>query len=55
MIEDSVIMLICLMCFVPMVIGAIWAFLTRPAKYYYKFTGGRMRRIRIRSGSGKEK
>lgn len=50
MIEDTAVMLIVLMAGIPSVIGIIYAILTRPTKYYYKLSGGRMRKIRIRDG-----
>lgn len=46
MIEDSTIMLICLMVGIPCVIGIIYAILTRPSKYYYKISGGRIEKKR---------
>lgn len=54
MIEDTTMLLIYLMIGVPSVIGIIWAILTRPSKYYYKFSGGRILKIDSRR-SGKEK
>lgn len=54
MIEDTTMLLIYLMIGVPTVIGIIWAILTRPSKYYYKFNGGRILKIDSRR-SGKEK
>ena len=50
MIEDTAIMLILLMGGVPTLLGLIYVILTRPSKYYYKLSGGRVRKIRIRDG-----
>lgn len=55
MIEDYTMILVCLMVGVPMIIGLIVAFLTRPRKYYYKLSGGRLWKIYDRPGGGKEK
>lgn len=48
MIEDSALMVIYLMIGIPLILGAIYALLTRPSKYYYRIKDGRVRKIRIR-------
>lgn len=48
MIENNALMLIYLMIGIPCVLGAIYAILKRPSKYYYRIKDGRVRKIRIR-------
>ena len=50
MIENNALMLIYLMIGIPCVLGAIYAILTRPSKYYYKIKDGRVQKIRIWNG-----
>lgn len=49
MIEDIALMLFLLISGVPILIGGLWALLTRQDKYYYKSTyGGRWKKIPVR-------
>ena len=51
MIEGSTMVLIYLFLGVPILIGLLGTWLTRPDKYYYKSTwGGRFKKVPFRSG-----
>lgn len=55
MIEDHAMLLIYLMIGVPTVVGLLVAFLTRPRRYYYKISGGRLWKIYDHPRGRKEK
>ena len=54
MIEDSTLALLLIFILVPLVSGAIWAWITRPRNYYYKLSGGVWQKKCLRYGSRKD-
>lgn len=55
MIETECLYLLLALILAPLGVGMVWAFLTRPSKYHYKFTGGRLTYIRPSRENRKEK
>lgn len=48
MIENHTLILLLMMIGIPLVLGSVWAFLTRPANYYYKWVGSGYKKIKYR-------